>query len=90
VPAFACWADAVETDQKDPAKHKVKIVFNWNEHILDKACENPFQNNCKKEMMQALVRACIIIRLATSVVELQRQLDVSWRLSAGDLSHRRA
>ena len=31
--------------------------------------------------------ASLIIRFLTSIVELQRQLDVSWRLSARNLAH---
>lgn len=38
-------------------------------------------------MRQAGVCACLIIRVLFSVVELQRQLDIPWRLGTGNLSH---
>src|ERR1700675_1932491 len=38
-------------------------------------------------MRQAGVCACLIIRCLLLVVELQRKLNVPWRLSAVDLSH---
>jgi hypothetical protein len=40
-------------------------------------------------MRQAGVIACLIIRGLCLVVELQRQLDIPWRLSAGNLPQRR-
>jgi hypothetical protein len=39
-------------------------------------------------MRQAKVIACLIIRGLCLVVELQRKLDIPWRLGAGNLPHR--
>jgi hypothetical protein len=39
------------------------------------------------KMRQAGVCAYLIVRVLCLVVELQRQLNVSWRLSARNLSH---
>src|SRR5205807_10251346 len=52
------------------------------------SARNLFMNPDIK-MRQAKVFACLIIRGLYSIVELQSELDVSGRLGAGDLSHRR-
>lgn len=38
-------------------------------------------------MRQAGVFACLIIRVLFLVVELQRKLDIPWRLGTGNLPH---
>jgi hypothetical protein len=84
-----CWQNAIDADKKHPASNKRKVVVQRDEHILDGACEDSLPEKSQKNKNDAGgVSACfIIIRFATSIIELQSQLDVSWGLGAGNLAH---
>ena len=74
----------------------MKAVFSRNVYILNWACEEFLseKSRTKEKNDAGVIHTCIIIWLpnisSSSIIELQSQLYVSWRLGAGDLAHCRS
>src|SRR5271169_649550 len=67
----------------------MKAVFPRNMHILNWFCEDSLsQKSRTKKNAAGVIHACIIIIwVPTSIIELQSQLYVSWRLITRNLPH---